>query len=83
MKRSKMKAKSFALPKQRKYPIHDLKHAKNAIARVQQKGSPATKRKVYAAIRRRYPALAKRSSVIPTKGGSGRHYGEPAGTRHG
>lgn len=64
--RKRIKSSTFALPKQRKYPIPDLAHARNALARVS-KASPATKRKVYAAIRRKFPALAKRSKVIRTR----------------
>lgn len=72
--------RAFAVPKnspvggrgKAKYPIPDIRHARNAIARVRQFGSPAEKRMVYAAVRRRYPGLAKRSSVIPTRTGSGK-----------
>jgi hypothetical protein len=81
-KRSRLKPKTFALPKARKYPITDAKHARNAIARVTQHGSPAEKRAVYAAVRKRHPSVAKRSTVVPTKTGPGRHYGEPKGTTH-
>jgi hypothetical protein len=83
MKRQKMKSSSFAIPSKRKYPINTPGRRKNAIARVQQHGSPAEKRAVFSAIRRKDPGLAKRSSVIPTKGGSGRHYGDPIGKKHG
>jgi hypothetical protein len=83
VKRSKMKPSSFALPKQKKYPVNTLPRARNAIARVQQNGSPTEKAAVFSAVRRKYPALAARSTVVPTKTGTGRHYGEPPGTRHG
>jgi hypothetical protein len=43
---------------------------------------PAKKKAVYSAIRRRYSALAAGWSVIPTRGGSGRHFGKAKGTRH-
>lgn len=79
--RKRLRASVFALPKQRKYPIPDASHARNAIARVA-KASASTKAKVYAAVRRKFPALAKRSTVIPTATGSGRHYGDPKGTTH-
>lgn len=62
-KRNRMQKTTFALPDQRKYPIPDLAHARNALARVNQKGSPAEKKKVYAMVVRKFPALAKRSSV--------------------
>ena len=47
----------FALSKQRKYPINDRSHARNALARVSQYGSPAQKARVRAAVRRRYPGI--------------------------
>lgn len=46
----------FALPG-RRYPIHDLHHAANAIARVEQHGTPEEIRRVRAAVRKRYPSL--------------------------
>lgn len=79
MKRSRMKPSSFAIPSKRKYPIGDQAHARNAISRVGQHGTAAEKRAVYGAVRRKYPSLAKRSTVIPTRGGTGRHHGQPKG----
>ena len=46
-----------------KYPIDTLGRARNALSRVGASGSPAEKRLVYRAIRTKYPALAKRSSI--------------------
>jgi hypothetical protein len=80
MKRSKMPASSFAIPSRKAYPIPDAAHARNALARVEQRGSAAEKRQVYSAVRRRFPALAERSAVVPTSKGSGRHYGQAKGT---
>lgn len=62
--RKRMKSKTFAIPGKRKYPIPDLSHARNALARVSQYGTPAEKRAVKAAVKRKFPALAKRSKVI-------------------
>lgn len=57
--RSRMKSSSFAIPSRRAYPIHDLSHARNALARVSQHGTPSEKatvrRKVYA----KFPSLKK------------------------
>jgi hypothetical protein len=62
-----MPKKSFALPKKKKFPIHDLPHARNALARLKRsKISSSEKAKVKRAIKRRYPALARRSKVIRT-----------------
>lgn len=58
--RKRVKRSNFALPKQRKYPIHDKAHARNALARVSQHGSPSQKRRVRAAVYRKYPSLRKR-----------------------
>jgi hypothetical protein len=70
--RKRVKAGNFAIPSRRAYPIQDLAHARNALARVRQFGSAEDKRQVYAAVRRKYPSLAERSSVIRTrrKGGT-------------
>ena len=55
--RKRLKASSFVYPKERKYPIHDLAHARNALARVAQHGTPAEKRRVRAAVYKKYPSL--------------------------
>ena len=39
------------------YPIPDESHARNALARVSQHGTPAEKEKVRAAVRRKYPGI--------------------------
>lgn len=83
MKRSKMRPGSFALPGEKRYPITDVAHARNAIARVGQNGTPAEKAKVYGAVKRKFPALAERSTVIPTRRGPGRRIGQPKGARSG
>lgn len=54
--RNRLPASAFALPG-RRYPIHDLSHARNALARVAQHGSPDEQRRVRAAVRRRFPQL--------------------------
>lgn len=74
---------AYAIPEKKKYPLDSLARARNAIARVQQHGTPEEKRRVFAAIRRRYPALARRSNVIPTRTGPGRRYGQPPKTKAG
>lgn len=55
--RKKLSKKSFALPGKRKYPIPDKAHARNALARVAQHGSPAEQKQVRAAVKKRYPSL--------------------------
>lgn len=58
-KRKSLKKTSFALPKERKYPINDIAHARNALSRVSQYGTPSEKRKVRAAVAKKYPSLKK------------------------
>ena len=57
--RAHISKKNFAEPGQKKYPIEDMNHARNALARVSQNGSPAEKEKVRAAVDRKYPSLKK------------------------
>jgi hypothetical protein len=59
--RKKLKRKSFALPGKRKYPIPDKSHARNALARVAQHGTPGEKKKVRAAVKKRFPSIGKRN----------------------
>ena len=58
--RKRLKATTFALPKERKYPITDLNHARNALARVAQHGTPSEKKRVKAAVYKKYPSLKKK-----------------------
>lgn len=55
--RKRLPGSAFALPG-RRYPIHDAVHARNALARVAQNGSPAEKAKVRAAVSRKFPSIA-------------------------
>lgn len=55
--RKNLSDKSFAIPEDRKYPIQDANHARNALARVSQHGTPEEKRRVRAAVHRKYPGI--------------------------
>jgi hypothetical protein len=57
--RKKLSKKEFALPGKRKYPIPDKAHARNALARVAQNGTPAEQRRVKAAVKKRFPSIGK------------------------
>lgn len=59
--RNGLRSTSFALQKKRKYPIEDKSHARNALARVSQHGTPAEKATVRAAVHRKYPGMGKKS----------------------
>lgn len=48
---------AFAIPEDREYPIQDVSHARNALSRVSQHGTPEEKRRVRAAVHRKYPSI--------------------------
>lgn len=52
--RKNLPRSAFAYPKSRSYPIHDLRHARAALARAAQRGTKGTYAHVAAAVRRRY-----------------------------
>ena len=58
--RNKLPAKSFAGP-DRSYPINDPSHARNALARVSQHGSPELKAKVRAKVHAKYPSIGQKN----------------------
>lgn len=58
-KRKALPKSTFAMPAKRAYPIHDASHARNALSRVAQHGTPAEKKKVKAAVARKYPGIGK------------------------
>jgi hypothetical protein len=66
--RNKLPSSSFALPGKGEgksgkgsgsYPIPDASHARNALSRVSQHGSPAQKAAVRAKVHRKYPGIGK------------------------
>lgn len=57
--RKQIKASNFALSG-RRYPINDIAHARNALARVAQFGTPEEKKKVRSAVYKKYPSLKKK-----------------------
>ena len=58
--RNGMPLGQFAIPGKRAYPINDKSHARNALARVAQHGTPAQKSQVRAAVHRKYPGIGKK-----------------------
>ncbi len=58
--RKKIPTTDFALPG-RRYPIEDEAHARNALARVSQDGTPAEKAAVRRKVRQSYPKLKQES----------------------
>ncbi len=57
--RDKLPASAFVYPKTRAYPIFDRKHAKAALALAARSDTSGDLAKVKAAVRRRFPDLAK------------------------
>jgi hypothetical protein len=49
----------FVFKSERKYPIEDKSHARNALARVSQFGNSSEKAKVRAAVHRKYPEIGQ------------------------
>jgi len=58
--RKKIPTGEFALPG-RRYPIEDKAHARNALSRVSQDGTPAEKATVRRKVRRLFPDLKQES----------------------
>jgi hypothetical protein len=65
--RNQIPTRAFALPG-RRYPIADAAHARNALSRVSQFGSPAEKSRVRGAVHRRYPAIGLSAALGATRG---------------
>jgi hypothetical protein len=67
--RKALKSSDFALPKERAYPIHNIAHARDALSRVAQNGTPEEQAKVKAAVHKRYPKLAaeKSNTISPNE----------------
>lgn len=57
-KRKSLSDESFAIPEERKYPIYDEEHARNALARVAQFGTEEEKKRVRAAVKKKYPSIS-------------------------
>jgi hypothetical protein len=61
--RKALPAKDFALGKGH-YPIEDASHARNALSRVSQFGTPEEKAKVRSAVHRKYPGIGRKKSWL-------------------
>lgn len=55
--RNGLPSRSFVYKKSRSYPIEDKNHARNALARVSQHGTPEQKARVRAAVHKKYPGI--------------------------
>ena len=68
--RKKMPKKSFALPSKKEggkggYPIPDISHGRNALARVAQHGTPSEKKTVRAKVHAKFPSIAGGNTMLP------------------
>lgn len=52
----------------RRYPVNDANHARNALARVAQHGSPAEKAAVRRKVHAKYPSIGQHAHHPPAKG---------------
>jgi hypothetical protein len=57
--RKKLPSSAFVYPDEKKYPIHDISHGRNALVRVAQNGNSEEQAKVRAAVYKKYPELEK------------------------
>lgn len=55
--RNALPSSKFAVPAGRSYPIQDASHARNALSRVAQNGTPALRKQVRDAVAKRYPGI--------------------------
>lgn len=55
-RRNRLSDLQFALPG-RRYPIEDANHARNALARIAEFGSPKQKATVRAKVKRKFPGI--------------------------
>lgn len=66
--RKRLQPGQFAISQKRAYPIPDESHARNALARVSQFGTPAEKAAVRATVARKFPNIG-RAKMVAKKGG--------------
>jgi len=62
--RKKMPKGEFVFPKEKRYPIPDKVHARNALARVAQHGSSSEQAKVRSAVHSKYPDIGKDEGLL-------------------
>src|SRR5690348_3278032 len=79
--RKALPKKDFALPSTRSksggkggYPIEDESHARNALARVAQHGTPAEKKAVRAKVHKKYPSIGEGRGGTHEPEGHSQHY---------
>lgn len=68
-KRKALPKKDSVFPGKHAYPINDKNHARNALARVAQHGSPSQKKAEKAAVKRKFPGIGKKKGKAFNAGG--------------
>lgn len=79
--RKHIASKNFAGP-DRSYPIEDAAHARNALARVAQHGSPELQAQVRAKVHSKYPGIGKANGGMINPGQYGEAQADVVGTPH-
>ncbi len=62
--RKKLPDSAFAMRRERKYPIPDVAHGRNALARVAAEGTPREKRIVRRKVHERFPSISPKMPRI-------------------
>jgi hypothetical protein len=57
--RNALPASDFAIPSTRDYPIEDIGHARDALSRVAEDGTPAEQAQVRNAVHAKYPSIGE------------------------
>lgn len=65
--RKELPKKDFVEPKKKGYPIEDKSHARNALARVSEFGSPSLKAKVRREVHDKYPSIEEKKKNMAKK----------------
>lgn len=71
-KRNNLPASTFAGP-DRSYPINNLSHARNALARASQNAGPALKAKIRAKVHKKFPGIKQHDETMMMTGGAVKH----------
>lgn len=70
--RNALPSKDFAGP-DRSYPINDMSHARNALARASQHASSELKAKICAKVHRKFPGIKQHDEAMRMDGGRVAH----------
>lgn len=65
--RQRLPSKDFVFPRTREYPIEDVAHARNALARVSRFGTPSEQRAVCQAVAEKYPSVHEKHCPFHTE----------------